>query len=491
MFSSSLIFSLIILLLINKSIYHHAYAIVLDERQHEYVPCCQLNVSINENVEILKIDAKRNKDTRKVVFDFVSKHSLISYYEQLYAMFEQRRMEHEDSINDKTFFFQDNDGQGLSVINYLEKVNNYRRVYLQYLPNIYFKWVTWPRQIDWGLFQEGKHIVNGIENIFELDRKDYMQYNMFSYWRNDQICNQSNNICLNPSTFFPETFDISTKDGCEKWLSRIPDIDEKESDDQLWLIKPPNEFAGKGQILLKLEQHETNVAKRTNICDFYIKSSRLLQKTTRSDNDVQYDIHGLQHDNSTWIQRYISKPGLSLGKKFSIRTYVLILSVNPPIVLHHDGLVYRSLVDYKPYANSYNWSTMINTKNEYFSNARLAHITNIQSHHPDWQNRKHDGLISFESLAETVNKDDNEESISKSCNIHETSLKNMFLFFGDGKAAKLNDVEEEDTKLFFPGCLHLKDKLDKLTFDTKLDENTLVAAELAIEIGTRMCENEK
>ena len=90
-----------------------------------------------------------------------------------------------------------------------------------------------------------------------------------------------------------------------------------------------------------------------------------------------------------------------------------------------------------------------------------------------------------------VNKDDNEESISKSCNIHETSLKNMFLFFGDGKAAKLNDVEEEDTKLFFPGCLHLKDKLNKLSFDTKLDENTLVAAELAIEIGTRMCETEK
>ena len=78
----------------------------------------------------------------------------------------------------------------------------------------------------------------------------------------------------------------------------------------------------------------------------------------------------------------------------------------------------------------------------------------------------------------------------KSSNIHETSLKNVFLFYGDGKAAKINEVEE-DTTLSFSGCSHLSDKLNQLSFDAKLDENALVAAELAIEIGTRMCESEK
>ncbi len=57
-------------------------------------PCCRLNIQIKEKLYTLKIDAKTNKDTKKVVKSFVLNHSLFTEYEEIYYKFEQQRMEH-------------------------------------------------------------------------------------------------------------------------------------------------------------------------------------------------------------------------------------------------------------------------------------------------------------------------------------------------------------------------------------------------------------
>jgi hypothetical protein len=50
-----------------------------------------------------------------------------------------------------------------------------REVFDPSLEGVHLKWVTWPRQVDFGLFIEGRDVVNTIGGIAELDRKDMMQ----------------------------------------------------------------------------------------------------------------------------------------------------------------------------------------------------------------------------------------------------------------------------------------------------------------------------
>lgn len=45
-------------------------------------------------------------------------------------------------------------------------------------------------------------------------------------------------------------------------------------------------------------------------------------------------------------QKYIDKPLLMDGKKFDFRVYMLIASMDPLIVLYHDGFLRRSLAEY-------------------------------------------------------------------------------------------------------------------------------------------------
>lgn len=69
------------------------------------------------------------------------------------------------------------------------------------------------------------------------------------------------------------------------------------------------------------------------------------------------DIHNLPPDNATWVQQYIVNPLLSKNKyKNSIRSYMLILSVKPPLVLFHEGMVYRSLENYMDWSNDTTWA---------------------------------------------------------------------------------------------------------------------------------------
>ena len=69
------------------------------------------------------------------------------------------------------------------------------------------------------------------------------------------------------------------------------------------------------------------------------------------------DLHNLPPDNATWVQQYIVNPLLSKNKcKNSIRSYMLILSVKPPLLLFHEGMVYRSLVNYMDWSNDTTWA---------------------------------------------------------------------------------------------------------------------------------------
>ena len=69
------------------------------------------------------------------------------------------------------------------------------------------------------------------------------------------------------------------------------------------------------------------------------------------------------------VQVYCNNPYLFEGKKFIIRTWAVILSANPMIVLYHDGALLRSVVPYSPFTK----------RDAHYK--RAGHFTNDQSTH--------------------------------------------------------------------------------------------------------------
>jgi hypothetical protein len=226
------------------------------------------------------------------------------------------------------------------------------------LHNISVLWISWPRQVRWEYVTPGVTLVNTIKGIGHLDRKDFLQHAME---RKSAMCSSSRpNRCLMLSTFFPKTFSIDTRKGCTAWWKSV-----NEDVSSAWLIKPPDKFAGLGFQFVDIQKIKTRILMSSagaqidfNKCTDLLANNNNNDPPGNTEDTWQYgDLHNLPPDNATWVQQYIVNPLLSKNKyKNSIRSYMLILSVKPPLLLFHEGMVYRSLVNYMDWSNDTTWA---------------------------------------------------------------------------------------------------------------------------------------
>ena len=161
---------------------------------------------------------------------------------------------------------------------------------------------------------------NFIYNVWADKRNDFNKYQkMFLFLRHDQISRKDNlykNYRIlhkkfpNDYNYLPETF-IFPNDKNE-FYEKMKDY--KLNIDDLWLIKPKNEDQGRGIKLMK------NI---NEICENCI------------------------------VTKYISNPHLLNRRKYDLRLYVLITSINPLIIyVFDDGLVRITTEDYELDLNS-------------------------------------------------------------------------------------------------------------------------------------------
>ena len=355
-------------------------------------PACNVEVDLGTSTVLASVIPGGSESTRDALMRFAAEHGITTAshgdgaFLPLYRRLEQVRMD--ASPLERTFMMVENPGQGNIVAEHLAMRHGMREVYDISLQGISFKWVTWPRQADFGLFREGRDIVNTIEGIVQLDLKDLMQRNIEAFAVSDACQALSGGLysgrarCLRPAAFFPATYALNSERDCQAWAQDVaarPHID--------WLVKPPDTFAGDGLRFVEPEEAARVVAGES--CGHLVKGSAGLPT---------YGIHGLPADNQTWVQQYIANPALANGTKHSLRSYALILSVDPPLFLFHEGMAYRSLVPYARHAADRAWSRSADKTGL----ARLAHITNIQSNHPEWEGRKADGLLSWQQFAESL-----------------------------------------------------------------------------------------
>uniref|UniRef100_A0A2K6EEL0 Tubulin--tyrosine ligase-like protein 9 n=1 Tax=Propithecus coquereli TaxID=379532 RepID=A0A2K6EEL0_PROCO len=180
-----------------------------------------------------------------------------------------------------------------------------------------FYWcdVSWLRENFDHTYMDEHVRISHFRNHYELTRKNYMVKNLKRFRK--QLEREAGKLEAAKCDFFPKTFEMP----CEYHLF----VEEfRKNPGITWIMKPVARSQGKGIFLFR---------RLKDIMDW--------RKDTRSSDDQKDDI---PVENYV-AQRYIENPYLIGGRKFDLRVYVLVMSVNVHLT---NVAVQKTSPDYHP-----------------------------------------------------------------------------------------------------------------------------------------------
>nr|KAF6394961.1 tubulin tyrosine ligase like 10 [Molossus molossus] len=130
---------------------------------------------------------------------------------------------------------------------------------------------------------------------------------------------------LKMEDFFPETYRLDIKDEREAFFTLFDET-------QTWICKPTASNQGKGIFLLRSQEEVT----------------ALQAKTQSIQDDPVYRRMPFRAPQARVVQRYISNPLLLEGKKFDVRSYLLIACTMPYMIFFGHGYARLTLNLYDP-----------------------------------------------------------------------------------------------------------------------------------------------
>ncbi|NXY49677.1 TTL10 polyglycylase, partial [Ceuthmochares aereus] len=128
---------------------------------------------------------------------------------------------------------------------------------------------------------------------------------------------------LKMEEFFPESFRLDLKDERNAFFKLC-------KEEQIWICKPSSSNQGRGIFLLKTPAAVNTL--QAKLCS----TKEYLFNKNMSDKAPQARI----------VQRYIEKPLLLEGKKFDVRSYLLIACTAPYVLFFAQGYVRLTCVNY-------------------------------------------------------------------------------------------------------------------------------------------------
>ena len=217
--------------------------------------------------------------------------------------------------------------------------------------NFFFKWVECQKNINYSTFLPGKQIVNHIENISHLTKKNGLLQTLREY----EILMKKKSICWSLSDIFMETYHIDKPEEYKTFKNVY-------KPGEIWICKPCGKNQGKGIFLI----------------------NDLKQLDPRSERKMT--THSVP--TKRIIQRYIINPLLISGHKFDVRTYMLIASTDPYVVFYHRGYIRQTCVPYTTKTLDLH-----------------VHLTNqyVQKKHHLYAEKKEETVLSFDQFNEYVN----------------------------------------------------------------------------------------
>ncbi|KAG9482207.1 hypothetical protein GDO78_011093 [Eleutherodactylus coqui] len=183
------------------------------------------------------------------------------------------------------------------------------------------KWCENKRSATYCAFREGEQLLYQIPNNKVLTTKIGLLNSLREYERVMQKINKAR--VLKMADFFPETLRLDMKDEAEAFFSTY-------EDGQTWICKPTGLNQGRGIYLLK--NQEQILALRYQMLSIMEDSKKPPSKGPQA----------------RIAQRYIANPLLLEGKKFDIRSYLLIASTVPYFVFFRHGYVRLTCNPYDP-----------------------------------------------------------------------------------------------------------------------------------------------
>nr|XP_023407618.1 LOW QUALITY PROTEIN: inactive polyglycylase TTLL10 [Loxodonta africana] len=170
---------------------------------------------------------------------------------------------------------------------------------------------------------------------------------------------------LRMEEFFPETYRLDIRDEREAFFALFDET-------QTWICKPTASNQGKGIFLLRNQE----------------EVAALQAKTQSIEDDPVYRKMPFRAPQARVVQRYIRNPLLLDGKKFDVRSYLLIACAMPYMVFFGHGYARLTLGLYDPHSNDLS-----------------GHLTNqfMQKKSPLYVLLKEDTVWSMEHLNRYIN----------------------------------------------------------------------------------------
>ncbi|XP_060132187.1 inactive polyglycylase TTLL10 isoform X2 [Zootoca vivipara] len=221
-------------------------------------------------------------------------------------------------------FYYIGGANGIDILNTFCKNKGWQRIHDNRRDDYILKWCEIKCRDTYFNFKEGEQLLYQISNNKILTTKIGLLMNLREYERVMKKINRTTKV-LRMEEFFPETFRLDTKDERDIFF-------EIYEEPQIWICKPTSSNQGRGIFLLK-NQSEVN---------------NLQAKLLSIEEDPMYKKLPYKIPPARIVQRYIDKPLLLEGKKFDVRSYLLIACTCPYMLFFGHGYVRLTCLNYDP-----------------------------------------------------------------------------------------------------------------------------------------------
>ncbi|XP_030279131.1 protein polyglycylase TTLL10 isoform X2 [Sparus aurata] len=260
---------------------------------------------------------------------------------------------------------------GAEIVSSYCESRGWKRIYNKHRVDFKLKWCETKSPANYRNFRQGEQLLYQIPNNKVLTTKIGLLSSLREY---ERVCSRVNHgrglRRLKMEEFIPTTFRMDVREEREAFFAQQEGVNNNES--QMWICKPTGLNQGRGIFLLKCQEE---------VAAFRLKLQHM------EDRRASSQMHHHQ-PQARIVQHYIQRPLLLKGKKFDVRSFLLVACTAPYMVFFCHGYVRLTCDLYDP--SSKNLS---------------AHLTNqyMQKKNPLYSQLKEDTVWSMESFNTYVN----------------------------------------------------------------------------------------
>ncbi|KAM8864631.1 protein polyglycylase TTLL10 [Spinachia spinachia] len=281
----------------------------------------------------------------------------------------ERQQQAEECRGPGPFYFFGGANGAEIVSSYCES-RGWRRIDNRDREDFKLKWCETKSPANYFNFKEGEQLVYQIPNNRVLTTKIGLLNSLREYERVSSKVNHGQGPRkLKMKEFIPTTFRMDVKKEREVFFAQ-QEAGVSNPESHMWICKPTGLNQGRGIFLLKSPQ---------DVAAFRLK----LQHTEEHSRKTPH-----RQPQALIVQHYIQRPLLLRGKKFDVRSYLLIACTAPYMVFFRHGYVRLTCDLYDPSSNNLS-----------------SHLTNqyMQKKNPMYSQLKEDTVWSMESFNTYVN----------------------------------------------------------------------------------------